>query len=169
MRTMTKELASVDEIDWTTEITALLDDSDVKPDGFGLYLNFMLPYNMDKDGVIDEDKPYIDITEDVAGDESQTRFLIEALAAKNGMQLQNAFIRDPHSEEVAGYHYGLFYIGKDIVGKFVELRHDVEIEMSRFHELGKMPVLPLMQFTLLAEKPPVEEVGDVAEGDEELF
>ena len=73
------------------------------------------------------------------------------------------------SEVEAGYHYGLFYIGDDIVSTFVSLRADLEIEFSRLFETQKVPVLPLMQFALLSQNPLDEMVGQIDEDDAELF
>ena len=165
---MSQETDIIEEPDWDEEITTLLNDLDVVPDGFGLYLNFMLPYNVDKDGHVDADAPYIDLLEDISSQESQTRFLIEALAAKHNMQVQNALIRDPTTQIVAGYHYGMFYVGEEIVSTFVPLRTDVEIEFTRMIELKKVPILPMMQFTLLSQNPP-EELVEIADGDEDIF
>tara|TARA_R110000796_G_scaffold40041_2_gene99335 strand:+ start:125 stop:622 length:498 start_codon:yes stop_codon:yes gene_type:complete len=165
---MSQETDIMEDPNWGEEITTLINDSDVKPDGFGLYLNFMLPYNVDSNGVIDEDAPYVDLLDDLSGPESQTRFLVEALALKNSMQVQSATIRDPTTKLVAGYHYGLFYVGDEIVSTFVPLRTDIEIEFTRMIELHKVPVLPMMQFTLLSQNPP-EESGEIADGDEDLF
>ena len=85
------------------------------------------------------------------------------------MQVQTAWLRDPVSEVEAGYHYGLFYVGDDIVSTFVPLRADLEIEFSRLFETKKVPVLPLMQFALLTQNPPTDVTGEIADGDEELF
>ena len=95
--------------------------------------------------------------------------MIQALAAKFGVQVQTAWLRDPVSEVEAGYHYGLFYIGDDIVSTFVSLRADLEIEFSRLFETQKVPVLPLMQFALLSQNPLDEMVGQIDEDDAELF
>jgi hypothetical protein len=165
---MSQETDIMEEPDWGEEITTLLNDLDVAPDGFGMYLNFMLPYNVDKEGNVDADAPYIDLLEDISSQESQTRFLIEALAAKHNMQVQNALIRDPNTQIVAGYHYGMFYVGEEIVSTFVPLRTDIEIEFTRMIELKKVPILPMMQFTLLSQNPP-DELVEIADGDEALF
>ena len=165
---MSQETDAMEEPNWGEEITALLDEMDVKPDGFGLYLNFMLPYNVDDNGIINEAQPYIDLVEDISGAESQTRFLVEALAVKHGLQVQNALVKDPTTELVAGYHYGMFYVGEDIVSTFTPLRADIEIEFTRMIELGKVPILPMMQFTLLTQTPP-EETEGIDEEDEDLF
>lgn len=165
---MSQETDIMEDPNWGEEITTLINDCDVEPDGFGLYLNFMLPYNVDRNGVIDEDAPYVDLIEEISGPESQTRFLVEALALKNSMQVQSATIRDPTTKLIAGYHYGLFYVGDEIVSTFVPLRTDIEIEFTRMIELHKLPVLPMMQFTLLSQNPP-DESGGIADGDEDLF
>ena len=49
------------EPNWEQEISKLIAESETKPDGFALYLNFMLPYNTDENGVINEAMPYIDL------------------------------------------------------------------------------------------------------------
>ena len=165
---MSQETDAMEEPNWGEEITTLLDEMDVKPDGFGLYLNFMLPYNVDDNGIINEAQPYIDLVEDISGDNSQTRFLVEALATKHDIQVQNALIRDPETKLVAGYHYGMFYVGDEIVSTFTPLRADIEIEFTRMIELGKVPILPMMQFTLLTQNPP-EELDGIDEVDEDLF
>lgn len=166
---MSQDTPDIVEPDWAKEVAALIEENEVKPDGFALYLNFMLPYNTDENGVIDEAAPYIDITEELSSEDSQTRFLIQALAAKYSVQVQTAWLRDPVSDVEAGYHYGLFYIGDDIVSTFVPLRADLEIEFSRLFETKKVPVLPLMQFALLSQTPPDEAVGQIDEDDADLF
>ena len=166
---MSQDTPDTVEPDWEQEISKLITESEMKPDGFALYLNFMLPYNTDENGVINEVMPYIDLTEEISGEGSQTRFLIEALATTHKMQVQTAWLRDPVSEVEAGYHYGLFYVGDDIVSTFVPLRADLEIEFSRLFETKKVPVLPLMQFALLTQNPPTDVTGEIADGDEELF
>ena len=166
---MSQDTPDIVEPNWEQEITKLIAESETKPDGFALYLNFMLPYNTDENGVINEAMPYIDLTEEISGEGSQTRFLIEALATTHKMQVQTAWLRDPVSEVEAGYHYGLFYVGDDIVSTFVPLRADLEIEFSRLFETKKVPVLPLMQFALLSQTPLDETVGQIDEDDADLF
>ena len=101
--------APMAEPDWEAEITTLLNDVEVQPDGFGLYLNFMYRYNIDEDGEVDVDEPYKDDISEVKGDGSQTKFLLEGVATKYNLQMQYAFIKDPTTKVEAGYHYGLFY------------------------------------------------------------
>ena len=92
---MSQDTPDIVEPDWEQEISKLITESETKPDGFALYLNFMLPYNTDENGVINEAIPYIDLTEEISGEGSQTRFLIEALATTHKMQVQTAWLRDP--------------------------------------------------------------------------
>ena len=44
---MSQDTPDIVEPDWAKEVAALIDENEVKPDGFALYLNFMLPYNTD--------------------------------------------------------------------------------------------------------------------------
>jgi len=161
--------SKIEVTDWRKELTALLDENEVKPDGFALYLNFMYRYNMDSDGVVDGDVPYRDDKEDISGVESQTRFLVENIASTYGAEVQYATIRDQETSLDAGYHYGLFYLGEDLIDKFATLRDELEINLNKFLELGRIPVMPQMQFTLLSKTPPEGLSDEIDEEDKELF
>ena len=147
---MSQDTPDIVEPDWEQEISKLIAESETKPDGFALYLNFMLPYNTDENGVINEAMPYVDLTEEISGEGSQTRFLIEALATTHKMQVQTAWLRDPVSRSRQDTTTDSS-MGDDIVSTFVPLRADLEIEFSRLFETKKVPVLPLMQFALLTQ------------------
>ena len=128
---------AADPLNWAEELTTLLDELEETPDGFGLYLNFMYRYNVGEDGEVDVDSPYKDDIDEIKGEDSQTKFLLEAVATKYDLQMQYAFIKDPTTDVEAGYHYGLFYLGDDIVDTFVAVRAELEVNLSRLHELKK--------------------------------
>lgn len=165
---MTSEEVQPEDLDMRTEITTLLDSVEETPDGFGLYLNFVFPLNTDSNGVVNETSPYLNLEEELAGEDSQTRFLLTAMSVKHNLQLRTAFLRDPQTGVSAGYHYGFFYVGSEIVDTFMEIYDDLEVELANYYQSGKVPVLPNMQFSLLNVQPD-DFMGEVESEDEDLF